>query len=151
MKNIFIRSSIAGCLGGLIYQVFVWIFYLLDIAKITPFQIGAYMLVKPGSDFTMPLNQLLGSVQHFSNSIILAFIPAAIADYIGLDHFIFKGVVYGGIIYFLIYGVIGRYIIPVSLLQPDLATSATFLAGNLLYSLTVTSVLAAQKRTGRIT
>jgi len=151
MKDIFIRSSIAGCLGGLIYQVFVWIFYLLNIAKITPFQIGAYMLVKPGSDFTMLLNQLLGSVQHFTNCIILAFIAAAIAELIGLDHFILKGVAYGGILYFLIYGVIGRYIIPVSLLQPDLATSTTFLAGNLLYGLTVVSVLAAQKQKGPIT
>ncbi|NLM21018.1 MAG: hypothetical protein GX207_04635 [Peptococcaceae bacterium] len=142
MKDIFIRSLIAGCLGGLIYQMFVWVFYLFDLAKITPFQIGAYMLVKPGSDFTMIFNQLLGSVQHFSNSILIAFVIAAIAERIGLDHFILKGTALGGILYFIIYGVVGRYIIPVSLLQPDLVTSTIFLAGNLLYGLTVVSVLA---------
>jgi len=52
MKDIAIRASVAGFLGGLIYQTFVWIFNIVGIAKITPFQVGAYMLIKPGSDIT---------------------------------------------------------------------------------------------------
>jgi hypothetical protein len=141
MKDIVVRSTVAGCIGGLIYQVFVWIFNFIGIAKITPFQIGAYMLVKPGSDYTMVLNQLLGSVQHFSNSILLAFIAASLSQLIGLDYYLLKGVAFGAILYFIIYGVIGRFIIPVSLLQPDIATSTIYLFGNLLYGLAVTYTL----------
>ncbi len=143
MKDIVIRSSIAGCLGGLIYQIFVWVFYLFGIAKITPYQVGAYMLVQPASDHTMLFNQLLGSVQHFSNSIFFAFIAASISKLIGLDYFILKGLAFGAILYFILYGVIGRFIMPVSLLQPDVGTSVIFLIGNLLYGLTVATVFTS--------
>jgi len=113
MKDIVIRASIAGCLGGLIYQTFVWIFYLLGFAKITPLHVSAYMLIKPGADITTFSTQLLGTVQHFSNSILLALIVAYIFELIGFDFFIIKGIAFGGIIYFILYGVIGRFIIPI--------------------------------------
>jgi len=61
----------------------------------------------------------------------------------GFDYFKIKGLTFGGIIYFILYGVIGRFIIPVSLLQPDLTTSTIFMLGNLLYGLTVATVLRA--------
>lgn len=143
MKDIAIRVPVAGCLGGLIYQTFVWIFNIVGIAKITPFQVGAYMLIKPGSDIITLSAQLLGTVQHFSNSIFLALIVAYIIDLMCSDYFMIKGLAFGGIVYFILYGVIGRFIFPVSLLQPDLTTSTIFMLGNLLYGLTVATVLRA--------
>ena len=70
-----VLGVITALVGGTAYQVFVWFFYLLGIAKITPFQIGAYIFIRPGlTSLHCPPNCYM--VQHYSLSTILAFITS---------------------------------------------------------------------------
>lgn len=140
MRDSAVKGILSGVAGGIAYQVFVWVFYLLGIADITPFQVGAYILIKPGLDITTLSAQALGMVQHFANSCILGLIAVLVIRWLGSDYLWIKGVSYGAVIYFLLYGVIARTIIPVRVLQPNLSTSAVFLFGNLAFGVTTTLV-----------
>ncbi|MBS4025893.1 MAG: hypothetical protein KGZ96_09495 [Clostridia bacterium] len=134
-KDTTVFGVLAGVLGGTAYQGFVWIFYLIRIAKITPYQIGAYVLIKPGLDITSFSAQLLGMVQHYANSALLAIIALYLLRLMGTDYAWLKGLSFGGVIYFLLYGVIAKAVVPVGILQPDLSTSAVFMFGNLIFGL----------------
>lgn len=133
---------LAGVLGGTTHQLFMWVFYLMKIAKITPFQLGAYVAIKPGLDITSIPAQLLGMLQHYALSTIIAVIAFYCLQKIGTDYLLFKGFVFGLAVYFLVYGWLAKTVIPVEVLQPDLATSVVYLLGNLIYGITMTICLA---------
>jgi len=114
MRDSAIKGLFSGIAGGIAYQVFVWVFYLWNIANITPFQLGAYILIPPGSDITTLSAQGLGMIQHFANSSLLGLIAVFLLRLFGNDYIWIKGVSYGAVLYFLIYGVIAKAIIPVS-------------------------------------
>ncbi len=147
-KDSIVLSVLAGILGGTAYQVFVWIFYLMGIAKITPYQLGAYVLIKPGLDITLLSSQLLGMVQHYAISTLIAFIALQFLRFIGTDNAYLKGLSAGAIIYFLVYGLLAKAVVPVSILQPDFATSTIFMFGNLIFGLvTVLTIVKYCTRT----
>ena len=137
-----VLGVITALVGGTAYQVFVWFFYLLGIAKITPFQIGAYIFIRPGLDFTSLPAQLLGMVQHYSLSTILAFITSYCLQKIGTDYLLLKGLLLGITIYFLFFGVLAKFVVPVEILQPDFATSVVYLFGNLVFGIAASQVLS---------
>ncbi len=132
-----VLGIVAGILGGTVYQVFIWMFYLMGFAKITPFQLGAYISVKPGSDITLLSAQLLGMVQHYSLSILVAVIALYLLRQIGIDHAWLKGLALGAIINLFIYGLTAKAVIPVSVLQPDLATSTIYMFAHLIFGLVI--------------
>lgn len=134
-KDTAITAIISGGIAGLVYQGFVWLFYIFGVAKINPFQIGAYVMVQPGVDITSIPAQALGFVQHTVHSIFLAAIAIYVLRLIGLDHWFLKGLAFGGLLYFFLYGIASRFVIPPSIYQPDVATSTVFLFGNLIFGL----------------
>ena len=137
--SIAIRS---GLLGGLAYQVFGWVFKQAGLAKITPFEVGAYTLLKPGSDIFSIQAQALGSVQHFANSVLIATMILYIIKLMDSNYTALNGVFAGIIIYFLLYGVIAKLVVPVDILQPDYSTSVVFLFGNIVYGIVANVVLS---------
>jgi len=147
MRDTAVKGLIAGIAGGLFFQVFVWIFYLMGIAASTPFRLGAYILIRPGLDIGSLPAQGLGAVQHFALSALLGVITVYILRLMGPDFSGVKGLVFGGLIYFLVYGVLAKAVIPVQILQPNLATSIVYLFGNLFFGLTTTSVAGYLVRT----
>lgn len=66
MRDSMVAGVLAGIAGGLFYQIFVWISYLMGIAKITPFQLSAYVLIKPGLGISSLPAQGLGMALHFA-------------------------------------------------------------------------------------
>lgn len=142
-KDTFVIGVIAGIVGGTVYQGFVWVFYLIGIAKITPYHLGAYILIKPGSDITSISSQLLGMVQHYALSVLFAVIALYLLRIMGTDYAWLKGLFWGAIIYFLVYGLLAKAVIPVGILQPDLVTSTIFMFGNVIFG--VVTVLTLVK------
>lgn len=140
MRDSVVKGVFAGVAGGMFYQIFVWIFNMMGIAATTPFQLGAYVLVKPGLDISSLPAQGLGAVQHFALASLLGVIILYLLRFIGTDFLGIKGLFYGGTVYFLIYGLLAKTVIPVNILQPDLATSVVYLFGNLFFGLTATYV-----------
>lgn len=81
-------------------------------------------------------------LQHYALSTIIAVIAFYCLQKIGTDYLLFKGFVFGLAVYFLVYGWLAKTVIPVEVLQPDLATSVVYLLGNLIYGITMTICLA---------
>lgn len=133
---------LAGVVGGTVHQALVWLFYLMGIAKITPYQLGAYVVIKPGLDITSFSAQLLGMLQHYALSTIVAIIMLYCLQQIGTDFLLLKGFLFGLALYFLIYGWLAKTVIPVDVLQPDFATSVVYLFGNLIFGIVATLTLA---------
>ncbi len=140
MRDTVLAGTFAGIAGGLFYQVFVWVLLLSGIAQTTPFRLGAYVLVRPGVNLSSLPAQGLGAAQHFALASLFGIIIVYLLRLVGTDFLAVKGLVYGGIIYFLIYGVLAKAVIPVHILQPDLTTSIVHLFGNLFFGLTTTYI-----------
>lgn len=134
-KDTAVLGILTGILGGTAYHIFVWVFYLIGIAKITPYQLGAYVLIRPGLDITSLSAQLLGMIQHYGNSIVIAFATLYFIRKVGTDYAWLKGLALGIIVYFLLYGMLAKTVIPVSILQPDFATSVVYMFGNLIFGI----------------
>jgi len=147
MRDSALTGIIAGVIGGIAYQSFMYVFYLVGISETTPFHLGAYILLRPGLDISAVPAQALGMVQHLANSSLLGLIAVYLLRYMGTDYLWLKGLAFGGVIYFLIYGVIAKAVIPVHILQPNLSTSTAYMFGNLLFGLLTTFAVAYQLKT----
>jgi len=138
---------LAGIVGGTAHQLFMWVFYLMGTAKITAFQLGAYVAIKPGLDITSIPAQLLGMLQHYALSTILAVFAFYCLQKIGTDYLLLKGLLFGVAVHFIVYGWLAKTAIPVDILQPDFATSVVFLFSHLVFG--VASVLTLVKASAK--
>lgn len=77
-------------------------------------------------------------IQHFANCALVALIGIYFIRLVGNDYLWIKGIAYGAVIYYIIYGGIAKFVIPANILQPDLITSTIFMIGNLIFGLTST-------------
>lgn len=135
MRDSIFAGVVAGIVGGTLDQAIVWALSLLGIAKVTPLQLGAYVVTRPGTDITALPAQALGAVPHYALSFLFGVIGVLMLRRFGTDHLGIKGLTYGAVVYFLAYSLVGRATFPVPLLQPDPATSVAFLFGNLAFGL----------------
>lgn len=142
MRDSIVTGTVAGLFGAVTFQAFIWIFYLTGVAKTTPFHLGAYISLKPGYNVSAVPAQALGAANHLVLGTLLGLVAVILLHKVGTDHPWLKGLTFGGTIHFLIYGVLAKTVIPVQILQPDLATSTVFLFGNLIFGL-ITILIAA--------
>lgn len=140
MRDSAVTGLISGIVGGIVHQVFIWTFYSLGIADVTPSLLGAYIAVKPGADITSLSAQTIGMVVHLTTSISLGVIAVYLIRLMGDDYLWVKGVAYGAVIYLLLWGAIAKLVVPVQVLQPNLATSGVFLVSHLIFGMITISL-----------
>lgn len=150
MRDSGVIGLISGIAGGIIFQLFIWIFYLFGFAGVTPSQIGTYLFAHTTQITTLSA-QIIGMTAHLTNSALLGVIAVYILRLMGTDYLWVKGVAYGSAIHLLVYGAILKIFIPVKVLQPNLTTSLVFLISHILFGIVTAAVAGHYLRKGFIT
>jgi hypothetical protein len=140
MRDSAVTGIISGIIAGLTFQVFVWTFYVLGIADTTPSLLGTYVAVNPGAEVTSFYAQTIGIVIHLTLSTFLGVIAVYMIHLMGNDYLWVKGIAFGAMAYLFIYGAIAKLIVPVQILQPNLATSGVFLIGHLIFGIITVNI-----------
>lgn len=141
MHDSAVTGFISGIVAGLVFHVFIWIFYFLGIADTTLSLLGAYIAVSPGTAITTLPAQTIGMVVHLTISTFHGVVAVYLIRLLGDDYLWVKGAAFGAVLYLFFYIGIAKFIVPVQILQPNLATSTVFLVGHIIFGM-ITVLLA---------
>lgn len=128
-------GTFAGILGDLVKLAVNLVLYIIGVAGTTSLHIAAAALL-PARVAQGPPFLMLGLVVEMLVAAGLGILGAYLVRATGRDFLWLKGIVYGGIIWVIGYGLLAPLLAPRWLVLPNLATSMAMLAAHLAYGLT---------------
>jgi|Deesub1362A_J573_1020465.scaffolds.fasta_scaffold00029_152 hypothetical protein len=145
MRDTVVVGAVAGFIGGVVMLAINLILFVGGVIALSQLHQGARAVLPPGAALGTAPALALGLVVTLLLAIILGVVGVYLLRATGRDYAWFKGLLFGGAVWVLVYGLLGPLLIPMPILRPDLLTSASFLVSHLAYGL-VTFLVAAQYR-----
>ncbi|MDQ7791553.1 MAG: hypothetical protein C4575_09020 [Desulforudis sp.] len=131
MQDTIFVGFVVGLIGGLAKMATDIAFFIPGIAKTTSAHLGAQALLPEGTPLTLPA-LALGAGVDLTIAIALGIIATYIIANTGRDYLFLKGIIFGAMVYVFGYGLVALAVLPVAVLRPDFASSATFLLSHMV-------------------
>ncbi|MEW6182396.1 MAG: hypothetical protein AB1500_04360 [Bacillota bacterium] len=128
MQDTIYTGAIAGISGGLVKLTVGLSLYVIGVAETTILHQAAFAFLPEGAAINSAPALVIGLVVH---SVL-----AALLGVIGVYILRLTGLLYGGLLWVVVYGDLAAHLVPLRLLRPDLATVVTMLFNHLAFGLT---------------